>query len=189
MSSQAEDSNGAILSDVPLSRYNPSFCLPLSLPSVLHALSPSPSLSSHISPPARPQAPSPWVVQRYTPWVLRGRAFVLDRVCLLSETNPCLLLTTQVYWRWRVDALTACGSSSSRVLPGMCENVHACNRTRTSAHTHTRIRARRHTPAHARAHTHTHKHARAHARTHARTHAHTHTHASTHLRACTLSPC
>ena len=46
MSSPAEDSNGAILSDVPLSRYNPSFCLPLSLPSVLHALSPSPSLSS-----------------------------------------------------------------------------------------------------------------------------------------------
>jgi len=138
---------------------------------------------SPLSPPARPQAPSPWVVQRYTPWVLRGRAFVLDRVCLLSETNPCLLLTTQVCWRWRVDALTACGSSSSRVLPGVCENVHACNRTRTSAHTHTRIRARRHTCTRARSHAHAHAHARA------RTHARTHTHASTHLRACTLSPC
>ena len=57
--------------------------------------------------------PSPWVV--VYPMGYSPQAFALDGDSLpLSETNPYSPLTIQVCWRWRVDAIVSCYTSSKR---------------------------------------------------------------------------
>ena len=77
----AEESNETTLSDVPVSRYTPPFCLPLSLPSL-----PPPPCSLYLFVPLSPfSPPSPWVVvyprgihPRHLP--LMGTAFQAKRI-------------------------------------------------------------------------------------------------------------
>ena len=114
---------------------------------------------------------SPWVLLYLVGYSTKGiisPGFALDGDRLKSDTNPCLPLSIQVCWRWRVDALVACGSGST-VLPGMCQRMRAYTRT---PHVHT----------YEHEHVHKHEHTRAHTRA-------AHTHTSTHTCTRTLSSC